>query len=519
MNPHNNNIQVARRDLLEALATQAPRPTPTKAGSNGTVNGRPSGNGEYQHRLLVENWLRDRGIESRIKKQADGKGRTVYVLKQCPFDPDHGDPDSCIMQGPDGAMSAQCFHNSCSGRGWQQFKEEIGKPESHHYDPPLSASPTSTRANGPARSAPSKPNHQAESTNKQFTVGPLIFRPGTARQTASGRLSMPIDVMRDGTIVYPFVLTNAASSRREPLRVLKQLYGDDSVAGQLDTVLTQMLAYAAEKVAQRQRSEGPTIRQIVADKVPPALHLVCRMARNGAWSESRGGEMSRSDFVTFIPGWLVDECGQAADAPRDDKGLPVRWDLIRVIQMELAVLWSDLHSALPAESDVDLGENTEKGRAFRQALIRLWKLPITWEKQQTASGDTATRASLVSRVLSQRERHAGGQQGRAKWLSIHPASDAWWRDWQNPDGEIETLLAMRYTLTAQVGIDLPGVVDESSLTRLGNQFRVLREPPEGVPSRLSGGTHRLAILSASLTSELLEMPDEDLEDNQRDPGA
>src|SRR5207237_712960 len=46
-------------------------------------------------------------------------------------------PDSCIMQDAHGKLSAHCFHASCEGRGWQDFKEALGAPEAHHYDPPL----------------------------------------------------------------------------------------------------------------------------------------------------------------------------------------------------------------------------------------------------------------------------------------------------------------------------------------------------------------------------------------------
>ncbi|HZZ77830.1 MAG TPA: hypothetical protein VFE62_04895 [Gemmataceae bacterium] len=38
------------------------------------------------------------------------------------------------MQAPDGKMSAQCFHDSCQGRGWQAFKKQIGAPRARHYD-------------------------------------------------------------------------------------------------------------------------------------------------------------------------------------------------------------------------------------------------------------------------------------------------------------------------------------------------------------------------------------------------
>ena len=30
-----------------------------------------------------------------------------------------------------------CFHNSCRGKRWKEFVAQIGRPEPHHYDPPL----------------------------------------------------------------------------------------------------------------------------------------------------------------------------------------------------------------------------------------------------------------------------------------------------------------------------------------------------------------------------------------------
>ncbi len=96
-----------------------------------------NGNGTYECKLLVEKWLRSKSIAYRVKKDADKKGRTVYVLARCPFDGSHADPDSCIMQDTDGELSAKCFHNSCDGKGWKEFKAKIGVPANDDYDPPL----------------------------------------------------------------------------------------------------------------------------------------------------------------------------------------------------------------------------------------------------------------------------------------------------------------------------------------------------------------------------------------------
>jgi len=133
LRPEAVHLTTVPRQLLEELAAESSQPQATSpiSSPNGT------GNGHYMSRLLVDRWLTDRCVGFRIKSEPDSKGRTVYVLAHCPFDSSHAHHDACIMQDAHGKMSALCFHNSCKGRGWQQFKEAIGPPERHHYDPPL----------------------------------------------------------------------------------------------------------------------------------------------------------------------------------------------------------------------------------------------------------------------------------------------------------------------------------------------------------------------------------------------
>src|SRR5262245_11199199 len=114
-------------ELLRLIDSETKEEEPKKPERNGDT---------FSKRLLVEKWLQDRGIVYRRKDKPDARGRAVYVLKECPFNPDHEDPDACIMQAPSGQLSAQCFHKSCAGRGWQDFKAAIGPPDGHHYDPP-----------------------------------------------------------------------------------------------------------------------------------------------------------------------------------------------------------------------------------------------------------------------------------------------------------------------------------------------------------------------------------------------
>jgi hypothetical protein len=124
-------MKCVTREQLEAMAAtyQEPEPEATRQSSNG--------DGHYTSRLLVEKWLAHNHVAYRIKKEKSKRGDTVYVLKECPFNGNHGDPDSCIMQAADGKLSFKCLHNSCQGRGWQEIKDKIGRPLAEHYDPPL----------------------------------------------------------------------------------------------------------------------------------------------------------------------------------------------------------------------------------------------------------------------------------------------------------------------------------------------------------------------------------------------
>jgi hypothetical protein len=61
-------------------------------------------------------------------------GATVYELTQCPFNPEHQRGESSIIQYPSGAVSFQCFHNSCQGRRWQDVRDL--------YEPHRSGRPT-----------------------------------------------------------------------------------------------------------------------------------------------------------------------------------------------------------------------------------------------------------------------------------------------------------------------------------------------------------------------------------------
>lgn len=67
----------------------------------------------------LEEWMTKYGIRYRTAGYADG---TKYILENCPFDSNHKGKDACIFHARNGAIGFHCFHNSCSGKTWQDVR-------------------------------------------------------------------------------------------------------------------------------------------------------------------------------------------------------------------------------------------------------------------------------------------------------------------------------------------------------------------------------------------------------------
>jgi archaellum biogenesis ATPase FlaH len=78
-------------------------------------------------RLDVERYLNHYGVEI-VKTKQNGTA-ILYCLKSCVFDHSHSPNEAAIVQGHNGALSYQCFHNSCKGRTWQEARQVISGNE------------------------------------------------------------------------------------------------------------------------------------------------------------------------------------------------------------------------------------------------------------------------------------------------------------------------------------------------------------------------------------------------------
>lgn len=102
-----DEIKVVEKDLLEKLAEEYPT-EPPKA--------KQQKSGDFD----LDQWISDHGI--RIDSVKTWKDTTKYNLVECPFDSNHKAPDATLIKMPTGAICFKCFHNSCSGHDWREFR-------------------------------------------------------------------------------------------------------------------------------------------------------------------------------------------------------------------------------------------------------------------------------------------------------------------------------------------------------------------------------------------------------------
>ncbi len=347
---------------------------------------------------------------------------------------------------------------------------------------------------------------------KTWTLGGVKLLPEKGRRSASGKLTVPIVVLRGSQEVDRIPLPETASQRRPVAKLLLTYAGDTppSIDSAMAT-LGEILIAARKALDGVQQDEGPKVWDLVAEKVPGALQLVCRTTK-GLWSEGRGGEITRSDFVSFTPPWLIEHAGQGSDAPRDANLVPIGPDVLKIVKTGLEVLWADLYERLPTLSGADLGKATVAGQDFRNRIRRIWEAFCTGETFKGPSGEAIPiQANLLRKVKQKAQPYlTGGMNAgsRLKWEQVHPSMSAWWRPGVTKDGEVTVWLAMRWELSHHARVELPGVASQEDLHAIGEKFGVFNREP-GVSGRLSGGAGRLAVLDHDFAMELLAEPEDD----------
>lgn len=96
------------KELIEKIA-------PDSKQKQGSVQGKKP---KWKH-VPVKEYLEEHGLE--IAREKPYMGGTCYVLKRCPFNPDHTDTGAYVIEYPNGKISAGCHHDTCADRGWKDL--------------------------------------------------------------------------------------------------------------------------------------------------------------------------------------------------------------------------------------------------------------------------------------------------------------------------------------------------------------------------------------------------------------
>jgi hypothetical protein len=106
-------IQAVSRKMLEDLAAMLPDPPRAGKGSNGQHNS-----------FDPERWIQEHSLS--VVSTGAWQGGRKWVLKSCPWNPEHTDRTSYIVQfANNGPVAAGCLHKSCKGYSWHDLRDTV----------------------------------------------------------------------------------------------------------------------------------------------------------------------------------------------------------------------------------------------------------------------------------------------------------------------------------------------------------------------------------------------------------
>ena len=71
----------------------------------------------------IEHFLSAHGVE--VEKKVAISSGTKYQLAHCPFDDSHQHGDAAVFAYHQGGFGFHCFHNSCAGYHWHEFRQKV----------------------------------------------------------------------------------------------------------------------------------------------------------------------------------------------------------------------------------------------------------------------------------------------------------------------------------------------------------------------------------------------------------
>lgn len=107
------SIQETPMELVRSVAEETQRTAPSMTNLR-----QPNGSTFNLEQFLAEHAVR-------ITKTIPISSGLKYQLAECPFDPSHSNGDAAVFAYSNGSYGFHCFHNSCSGNHWHEFREKL----------------------------------------------------------------------------------------------------------------------------------------------------------------------------------------------------------------------------------------------------------------------------------------------------------------------------------------------------------------------------------------------------------
>lgn len=211
-----DEVAVVGLDLLRRLAASIPakqwdRPQPTN------VRNFP------QQQFDIQQFLNRHGIRHRAAQNFEG-GRK-WVLDECPFDSAHKAPDSAVFEGPGGKYGFKCFHNSCHGRDWHEFRELFEPPAVR----PVNGTPRPANAAAPKPPADEPPEPSITAADVEAAIDECISREDLI---GAIRLAPEVAKLRPQFRAVCIAKLQLKFKRDFPKREFLQAMNDGGVTGQ-----------------------------------------------------------------------------------------------------------------------------------------------------------------------------------------------------------------------------------------------------------------------------------------------
>jgi predicted P-loop ATPase len=150
--PHRLSRILRRPDVLDVVSVEQLRAI---ASTKSSAAPRTPAAAEFN----LERWIIEHGVEIE-RGPVQHQGAEKWILKHCPFNPDHAAPDSALFRQPSGRIGFKCLHASCADKDWKEVREHF-EPRHHRHRP------AGARGHAAAASSASVADHAGDPTWKR----------------------------------------------------------------------------------------------------------------------------------------------------------------------------------------------------------------------------------------------------------------------------------------------------------------------------------------------------------------